>query len=338
MALKNIDVFKAFIAEKAPRILLEFLYVLVFALVLYLCSAPLYAIAYAAIICAAFEFIVQSVNFFKFIQKHKVLACQIKNIRISAEKLPFPSGLIERDYDNLLRTVCSDRSEIVSRNYREKADMVDYYTAWVHQIKTPISAMRLILQSEDSSMSRELNKELFRIEQYVEMVLAYLRMDSESTDYVIKKYSLDEVVKQAVRKYSPLFIHKKIGLNLEPIEAEVITDEKWLCFVIEQLLSNALKYTRSGYISIRAESDEGCVALIISDTGIGIATEDLPRVFDKGFTGYNGRSDKKATGIGLYLSGKILDRLNHRIFIQSELGRGTSVRIEFNSDANLLME
>lgn len=338
MELKNIDVFKAFIAEKAPRILLEFLYALVFVLVLYLCSVPLYGIAYAAIICAAIEFIVQSINFYKFSQKHKNLACQMKNIRISAGELPVPSGFIERDYDSLLRTVCSDRAEIISRNYSEKANMIDYYTTWVHQIKTPISAMRLILQSEDSSLSRELNTELFRIEQYVEMALAYLRMDSESTDYVIKKYSLDKVVKQAVRKYSPMFIHKKIGLNLEPIEAEVITDEKWLCFVIEQLLSNALKYTRSGAISIRAERDENVVALIISDTGIGIAAEDLPRVFDKGFTGYNGRADKKATGIGLYLSGKILDKLNHRIFIQSELGRGTSVRIEFNSHINLLTE
>lgn len=338
MEIKSIYIFKAFIVKKAPRILLEVLYISIFIFVMYLCNAPLYGIVYAAIICAVFEIAVQSINFFRFSKKHKQIMYQTKNIKVSIDELPNPSDLIECDYSNLLHLLFDDRAEIISNNYSEKCDMIDYYTTWVHQIKTPISAMHLILQNEDSPLSREINAELFRIEQYVEMVLAYLRMNSESTDYVIKKYSLDKIVKQAVRKFSPLFIYKKINLNLKPINAYIITDEKWLCFVIEQILSNAIKYTRSGGISISAECSGDKVTLIISDTGIGIAAEDLPRVFDRGFTGYNGRFDRKSTGIGLYLSKKILDKLNHSVSICSESGRGTSVSIELNSDASILRE
>lgn len=204
---------------------------------------------------------------------------------------------------------------------------MEYYTIWVHQIKTPIAAMRLQLQGEDSDSSRELLEELQRIEQYVEMVLTYLRLDSGSTDYVLKKYDLDDIIRQAVRKYASQFIRKKIRLTYEPLSCEVLTDEKWLLFVIEQVLSNALKYTRSGEISITLEAPK---TLCIRDTGIGIAPEDLPRIFEKGFTGYNGRNDKKASGIGLYLCRRICSRLNHEIIITSKVDVGTEVRIDLD--------
>ena len=159
------------------------------------------------------------------------------------------------------------------------------------------------------------------------MVLTYLRLDSGSTDYVLKKYDLDDIIRQAVRKYASQFIRKKIRLIYEPLSCEVLTDEKWLLFVIEQVLSNALKYTRSGEISITLEVPK---TLCIRDTGIGIAPEDLPRIFENGFTGYNGRSDKKASGIGLYLCRKICSRLNHKIIITSKVDVGTEVRIDLD--------
>ncbi|MGN0474864.1 MAG: sensor histidine kinase [Acutalibacteraceae bacterium] len=315
---------------------MQVLYAVVFIVVLYLDGAPPHAILYAAVICGAAEFAVQLANFLKFRRTHIELISQEKRIIISCDELPAPQGLIARDYDKLVRILYNERRELISGYDREKSDMTDYYTTWAHQIKTPIAAMNLILQGEDSPLSREIGAELFRIEQYVEMVLAYLRTGSQSTDYIIKKYSLESIVKQAVRKYAPLFIRKKISLNLEPINATVITDEKWLCFVIEQIISNAIKYTSSGSISIHAEGNGSCTALIVSDTGIGIAAEDLPRVFDNGFTGCNGRRDKKATGIGLYLSKKILDRLGHKISIQSAAGVGTAVRIEFIDKKDIL--
>ena len=173
-------------------------------------------------------------------------------------------------------------------------------------------------------------EQLQSVEQYVEMVLGYLRLESTSSDYVIRNYVLDDIVRQAVRKFASQFIRRKLRLEYAPLNVNVITDEKWLLFVIEQVLSNALKYTRSGSVSITLEEPK---TLCIRDTGIGIAPEDLPRVFEKGFTGCNGRTDKRATGIGLYLCRRILEKLGHTIAITSEVGVGTTVRIGLAQDA-----
>lgn len=203
------------------------------------------------------------------------------------------------------------------------SDMVDYYTMWVHQIKTPIASMHLILQKEDSEDSRRLRAELFRVEQYVQMVLCFLRLDSDFTDYVIKEYRVDDIIRPAVRRLAPQFIMKKLALEYEQTDVAVLTDEKWLSFVVEQILSNAVKYTSEGSISIKCDGDR----LVISDTGIGIAAEDLPRIFDKGYTGFNGRADRKASGIGLYLCRRICDNLGHSIKVESAAGQGTTITI-----------
>ncbi len=208
------------------------------------------------------------------------------------------------------------------------SDMVDYYTMWVHQIKTPIASMHLILQKEDSEDSRRLRAELFRVEQYVQMVLCFLRLDSDFTDYVIKEYRVDDIIRPAVRRLAPQFIMKKLSLEYEQTDEVALTDEKWLSFVVEQVLSNAVKYTSAGSISIKCDGDR----LVISDTGIGIAAEDLPRIFDKGYTGFNGRADRKASGIGLYLCRRICDNLGHSIKVESVPGHGTTIIIGLERD------
>lgn len=201
--------------------------------------------------------------------------------------------------------------------------------------------------------NRLLSEELFRIEQYVEMVLYYQRLDSINSDFLFKEYELREIVNQAVKKHSMFFINSRLSLNMEEFSCKVVSDEKWLQFVIGQVLSNALKYTPRGSITIRlektqdstltktpekarrvtpaipTEDTESYAYLIIEDIGIGIRPEDLPRIFERGFTGYNGRLDKKSTGIGLYLSKKILQKLSHTIKVTSEAGKGTSVAIGF---------
>ena len=143
-------------------------------------------------------------------------------------------------------------------------------------------------------------------------------------DLVFEKQELDDLIHQAVRKYAPLFIRRKIALQYEDVHCQILTDEKWLEFVLEQVLSNALKYTRKGKIKIYMDP-QSPKTLVIEDTGIGIAPEDLPRVFERGYTGYNGRTDKRSTGIGLYLCKQIMDRLSHTIRIESEMGVGTRV-------------
>jgi signal transduction histidine kinase len=148
-----------------------------------------------------------------------------------------------------------------------------------------------------------------------------------TSDFVLKRYSLDDMVKQAIRKYAKMFIRKKIKLSFINLNCDVLTDEKWLVFVIEQILSNAIKYSNKGQISIYMDPTKE-KTLVIEDTGIGIAPEDLPRVFEKGYTGYNGRADKKSTGIGLYLCQQILSKLSHTIKMESQVGKGTKVFID----------
>lgn len=306
----------------AAFVLFEGINALVFALY----RIPFAAYGYAGLITAAAALIFLAVDFILFRKKVTVLRRLKKEILLSSENLPKAGNSIENGYEELimtLREACSNLSTEAARRYD---DMKEYYTMWAHQIKTPMAAMRLILAEQDSDDSRALTEELQRIEQYVEMVMCYLRLDSDSTDYVIKQHDVDEILRRAVRKFSSQFIRRRLKLDYEPVALFVLTDEKWLQFVIEQVLSNAVKYTRAGSVSIFAEGEVLC----IKDTGIGIAPEDLPRVFERGYTGCNGRTDMKASGIGLYLCKRICQALGHEISAQSDMG-GTTIRIDLSS-------
>lgn len=302
----------------------------IFLTVFSLYSLPLEPVAYAVLLTSIFMLLVGIIEFAAFYHKHMLLEKLKDSIAISDLTLPNPKGLIERDYQELIRFIHENRREIINEKDKALADMTDYYTIWAHQIKIPIAAMQLLLQSRHAYTNDELSDQLFKVEQYVEMALQYLRTESLSGDLMLKKYSLDDMVKQAVRKYSKSFIRKRIKLNYKDLNHEVLTDEKWTVFVIEQILSNALKYTGKGEISIYMDSNSPDT-LVIEDTGIGIEPEDLPRIFEKGFTGYNGRLDKKSTGIGLYLCKRILSKLSHTISIESQVGKGTKVKIGFGT-------
>ena len=250
------------------------------------------------------------------------------------ESFPEPITVEDRDYQQIISRLCEEQKQLETQMNLRYSDMIDYYTVWAHQIKTPIASMRLNLQNQDSEFARRILEDLARIERYVEMVMGYLRLDSDITDYVIREYDLDEIVKQTVKKFAGQFIRKKLQLDYRPLHTRAVTDEKWLQFVLEQVISNSLKYTESGRITIEMESDAmakeaGDAILCIRDTGIGIAPEDIPRIFEKGYTGYNGRSDKKASGIGLYLCRRICDNLGHVITANSSLENGTVIRIRF---------
>jgi hypothetical protein len=302
----------------------------IFLVVIALYQLPAETVGYASVLTALFLLAVGFIRFRHFCGKHRELTALRNQITIPAVPLPETANLIERDYQELIRLLDKERSAIVYHKDRAYQEMVEYYTIWAHQIKTPIAAMRLLLQNDGAPDKNELSEQLFRIEQYTEMVLQFIRLDNKGTDFVFRTVALDDCVKQAVRKYAKSFIRKQIKLNYSPIDAEVLTDEKWLVFVIEQLLSNALKYTPKGEISVYMHPDRP-KALVIEDTGIGIDPADLPRVFEHGYTGFNGRADKKSTGIGLYLCKRIMDRLSHTIEIESRVGRGTKVILGLES-------
>ncbi len=239
--------------------------------------------------------------------------------------LPTARTLSEQIYQEILCESEQKRRSLLSEYDEKEKEMADYYTMWTHQIKTPIAAMRLLLQEREDTFSKEQQEELFKIEQYAKMALQYARLQNMSSDLVLKRYDICQIVRQAVKCYSILFIGSGLSFAMEDFTCYAVTDEKWLSFVTEQLLSNALKYTRSGGITISGDAH----TLVIEDTGIGISESDLPRVFERGFTGYNGRIDKKSTGIGLYLCQQILRRLGHTIAITSKMGVGTRVTLGF---------
>lgn len=317
----------AYIKQSIKVLLLFIVFAFVFCIVFSLYNLETEAIYYSIILCAFIGLIYICINFINYYKKHIQLYKLQNEISISLENLLSPKTLMEEDYTNLILTLNKEYKTYISKSDIAKSDMIDYYTMWVHQIKTPISAMKLLIQTSESEISSDLSSELFKIEQYVEMVLSYIRLGSNENDFVIKEYDLDNIVRQAIRKYAPLFIRKKINLDFQPTTYKVLTDEKWLVFVIEQLLSNAIKYTNKGKISIYPLENK---KLVIEDTGIGISKEDIPRIFDKGFTGYNGRTDKKATGLGLYLCKNILDKLSHKISIESEVGVKTKVILDLS--------
>ena len=314
--------FLQYLRGKTGKIAAFFLFAVIFIVSFALYHLPLAAVWYPSALCVILGLAVLLLDFRRVKARHETLRLILCQLPTLPETLPAAHTVPEEDYRALVQALCTQQQALGTRMNAQYQDMLDYYTLWAHQIKTPIAAMRLRLQSEDSDSSRRLLADLGRIEQYVEMVLTYLRLEGEGTDYVFREAKLDDIVRPALRRFAGEFIARRLTLDYTPTDVRVFTDEKWLSFVIEQVLSNALKYTPQGGVSVYVEEPK---TLCIRDTGIGIAPEDLPRIFEKGYTGCNGRADKRSTGIGLYLCRQIMEKLSHTIRIESEMGVGTKV-------------
>ena len=309
-------------------IILFAMFVLIFAVVFSLYDLEVEAVFYAALLCLCVGLIAFSFGLWRYISQHKALMELMQNIELGLYRLPEPNGRVEEDYQGMLRQLYAQNLKIRSEADSARLDTEDYYTLWAHQIKTPIAAMRLLLTADGSSNNSLLLGELFKTEQYVDMVLQYVRLSSESSDLLLRRSSLDNIIKGSLRKYARLFALKNLDFSFTETGLTVLTDEKWLAFVIEQIFSNSLKYTSSGKISLYADGE----TLVIEDTGIGIRAEDLPRVCEKGYTGASGRADKKSTGIGLFLCKSILVKLGHGLEISSVVGVGTKVIIDLHNE------
>lgn len=278
---------RSYLRQRRGVLLTFLLFGGLFAVTFALYSLPVQAVAYPFLLCAVAGSILLAADYRQALRRHRQMERVLRLPDEIAASLP-PADTVEReDYRQLVALLEESRRQIQSQAQCRYGDMVDYYTLWAHQIKTPIASMRLTLQNEDSDLARSLSGDLMRVEQYVEMVLVFLRLEYQPLDYT------------------------------------VVTDGKWLGFVVEQVLSNALKYTASGSVTISMDGDDLC----IRDTGMGIAAEDLPRVFEQGFTGVNGRRDRRASGIGLYLCRRICGNLGHTIRASSVPNQGTEIRI-----------
>lgn len=315
--------FFQYLREKLLGILFFALCVIIFLTVFTLYHLPRGAALYPAVLSGAAGAVLLLLDFLRSRKKHRELMTLQENIG----ELPSAASVIEADYQAVIEALRRENSELCDKEEAKYRDTVEYFTTWAHQIKTPIASMALALQEEDTPEARKLRLDLFHIEQYVEMVLAYLRLDAPIGDYVFHSCKLDDIIRGTVKKLAPEFIARRLSLTYEPIDKEIVTDEKWLAFVLEQILTNALKYTSKGGVTIEMASPE---VLVIRDTGIGIAASDLPRIFEKGYTGCNGRIDQRASGLGLYLCKRVCDKLEIGISATSKPDVGTTIRLDLS--------
>ena len=310
-----------------------FVYCGIVSLVGYLYHSNMEGVFYAIGLCAIFFLCFLAVDMILFGRKEQERGRMQMTLGTGDVEYIDTKDPVEAEYVEMLRDLSQSYAAFQDETARERKQRQEYYTTWVHQIKTPIAAMNMLLQRNDTKENRDLTVQLFRIEEYVEMVLHYSRLEENGQDFVFDTYDLDDLLRQSIRKYAPLFVQKRLALQYEGIHQEVLTDKKWFCFVVEQLLSNAVKYTSSGSVTIEL-TEEGMLA--VRDTGIGIAPEDVPRVFEKGYTGYNGREHQKSTGIGLYLCKKITEQLGHSLELSSQVGVGTTVTLGIRRKAFLV--
>lgn len=307
------------------------------AVVFYLYGIPGRAISYSVLLCCTVFMAGMASEYYFYRKKYIERQRLFQSLEYNIQDLDPSCGKMEQDYRKLLLQLLQMKKQEKKEMDFRYQELKEYIMMWAHQIKTPITALKLLMQrvEEDTDLGikemkqlRYMKEELFAIETYVSMNLEYVRLDSMNADLSVGECCLKKVVKAEVSRFSPLFIAKKLSVSIENLDYNIVTDEKWFSFVIGQLLSNAIKYTRKGGIAVSARECRDGILVSIKDTGIGIAKEDIPRLFEKAFTGYNGHIDKRATGIGLYLSKKILDKLGHGISISSEPGEGTCVEIK----------
>lgn len=368
--------FKAYLLEKIRWLAVILFIALVMTVTMLLNGIPFWEIGYGMLLCGFVTAAAILTGYGRHMESFRQLEQMRENIVAAPDDMKVPEYMYERQYQDCIRAIAQEKDRLQKEMMNRQQDLSEYYSMWVHQIKTPIAALKLLIDEEmraclDAEMDecpdadcveenhmrvinvRQKQNELFRIEQYVDMALQYTRLGAQTNDFVIERVLLDDAVKPSIYKYAKQFIHKQLRLTYVPQDIKAVTDKKWLGFVIDQLLSNAVKYTKQGGVTIQvlciAQSDdagrrsetkeerkhwyeespavEESVHIIIEDTGIGISADDLPRVCEKGYTGYNGHADQHSTGIGLYLCKAILDKLGHQFLITSEKGRGTRAEI-----------
>ena len=283
---------------------------------------PLGPVLYADLLMLGITAVYLGYSYIRYRRKRRILKLWETNFRYSGEmEKPKGEDCFEETYLRIIENLEQDQQREREAWQNEQKKDREYYTRWSHQIKTPIAAMNLLLSEKEPDI-RSIRRELFRVEQYADMALQYQRLEGESSDLVLEKVKLHKMVSQTLKKLSTIFVYKKLHVKLGGLEKEIVTDEKWMCFILEQILTNAAKYTEEGgMIEIWLEQEVLC----IRDNGIGIQEEDLPRIFEWGYTGYNGRLDKKSTGIGLSLTKEAAGLLQIGISMESQVGRGTTV-------------
>ncbi|MFD1032343.1 sensor histidine kinase [Metaplanococcus flavidus] len=325
------QIFKLFLVSVRQQLYLFIGMALVFASIFILGNLPITLYLYSIQLTLFFFVIYLIIQFIRYSSRYKAIQQVGAGQSTRIEDVAHGTDPADRVYLEKIVQLQQDIRNMESEHAERQADQIDYFTLWLHQIKTPISAISLLNQSSASPESKKISQEILRLEDYTHMVLNYVKLEEISSDMDLSEVDLDGIIKKAVKKYSILFIYKGIKLDYETLDVKVLSDGQWLQTLLEQILSNSLKYTSAGTISIYMDSEKE-QTLIIEDTGAGIRSEDLPKIFNKGYSGLNGRLNEKSTGLGLFLSRKIGKRLGHKLSIESELGKGTRVKIDLERE------
>lgn len=255
--------------------------------------------------------------------QRKLKQLQLLQTNFSHELLPLSTSQAEMLYQQIAEELEQKLVAELEHSRLKKQEMLEDFGIWLHQVKTPVSALDLLIQAQGNDP--KMRAELFKVNEYLQLMLNYLRQQLDNSDLVFEQVALDQVIKEVLKKYALFFAQKGLRVEFVDLDAKVTTDKKWLIFILEQLIFNAIKYTNTGTITFIFNGDH----LAIKDTGIGIKAQDIPRVFDKGFTGYNGRQDQRASGLGLYLSQKVATKLGCQLKLTSKVGQGTTVKVYF---------
>lgn len=326
--------FSSFIKEKIPSIIILLFFLFSAEIFLLLIDDRLFIHLYIGIgliVCYTIGIAIEYWQKNKYYEEIKGSLEQLEDKYLLPEMMKDPSFIEGKLLKSTLQEVGKSMTEHVNSFKRNQEEYKEYIELWIHEIKTPIAVSKMIIENHQNEITNDIEEEIDQIDIFIEQALFYARSNHTEKDYLIKETKLKDIVGNVIVKNKKQLIEQKIKIELNLTEEIVYTDSKWIEFIINQIMMNSIKYKKEeeATITIKSNTNKENTELIIQDNGIGIKAAEIDRVFEKGFTGTNGRNIQKSTGIGLYLCQKLANRLGHQITIQSQEGKGTTITLIF---------
>lgn len=331
--------FKLFFKEKAITILLLLFGIITIEIFLMAYNVGMFIKIYIPLIIMGLYIISIIIEYFKRKKFYDNLLKMLEELDekyLITEIIKTPNFLEGQIFKNSLEQIDKSMLENVNKYKYITEDYKEYIELWIHEIKIPIATSKMVIENNKNAITKSIDEELDKVENYIEQALFYARSNTVEKDYYIRKVFLKEIVNESIKKNKSSLIQEKISIDIHDLEIEVNTDNKWIVFILNQIIQNSIKYRKkeNSVIEIYANQGKENVILYIKDNGIGIKQGEITRVFEKGFTGTNGRlSNKKSTGIGLYLCKKLCNKLGIGIELNSVQNEGTEVKLVFPKDS-----
>ena len=331
--------FKLFFKEKVITILLLLFGIITIEIFLMAYNVGMFIKIYIPLIIMGLYVVSIAIEYFKKKKFYDNLSNMLEELEekyLITEIINTPDFLEGKILKNTIEAIDKSMLENVNKYKYMTEDYKEYIELWIHEIKIPIATSKMVIENNKNAITKSIDEELDKVENYIEQALFYARSNTVEKDYYIRKVVLKEIVNESIKKNKSSLIQEKISIDIHDLEIEVNTDNKWIVFILNQIIQNSIKYRKkeNSVIEIYANQGKENVILYIKDNGIGIKQGEITRVFEKGFTGTNGRlSNKKSTGIGLYLCKKLCNKLGIGIELNSVQNEGTEVKLVFPKDS-----